>query len=55
MAQQMSVLGIDIATLVFHVVSLDDTGAVVLRKHLALSALRHVIVTRPTQGYLVRL
>lgn len=36
MAQQMSVLGIDIAKLVFHVVGMDDTGAVVLRKRLAL-------------------
>jgi transposase len=37
MAQQMSVLGIDIAKLVFHVVGMDDTGAVVLRKRLARS------------------
>jgi transposase len=28
-------MGIDMATLVFHVVGMDDTGAVVLRKHLA--------------------
>jgi hypothetical protein len=35
MAQQMSVLGIDIATLVFHGVGRDDTGHVVLRKRLA--------------------
>jgi hypothetical protein len=55
MAQQMSVLGIDIATLVFHVVGMDDTGAVVPWKHLAQSALRHVIATLPTRGYLVRL
>jgi hypothetical protein len=39
MAQHMSVLGIDIATLVFHVVGMDDTGAVVLRKRLARSEL----------------
>ncbi len=39
MAQQMSVLGIDIAKLVFHVVGMDDTGAVVLRKRLARSEL----------------
>jgi transposase len=34
MAQQMSVLGIDMAKLVFHVVGMDDTGAVVLRTRL---------------------
>jgi hypothetical protein len=34
MAQQMRVLGIDIATLVFHVVGMDDAGHVVLRKRL---------------------
>ena len=39
MAQQMSVLGIAIAKLVFHVVGMDDTGAVVLRKRIARSAL----------------
>jgi transposase len=38
MAQQMSVLGIDIATLVFHLVGMDDTGQVGLRKRLARSA-----------------
>src|SRR5262245_17695871 len=35
MAQTISVLGIDIATLVFHVVGMDDSGPVVLRKRLA--------------------
>ena len=35
MAQKISVLGIDIAKLVFHVVGMDDTGHVVLRKRLA--------------------
>ena len=35
MAQHMSVLGIDIATQVFHVVGMDDRGHVVLRKRLA--------------------
>jgi transposase len=39
MAQQISVLGIDIAKLVFHVVGMDDTGHVVLRKRLARSEL----------------
>ena len=35
MAQHMSVLGIDIAKPVFHVVGMDDSGHVVLRKRLA--------------------
>jgi len=35
---QLSVLGIDMAKLVFHVVGMDNTGAVVLRKRLARSA-----------------
>src|ERR671930_282772 len=35
MAQKIGVLGIDIAKLVFHVVGMDDTGHVVLRKRLA--------------------
>src|SRR5918992_3691327 len=39
MAQHMSVLGIDIAKQVFHVVGMDDSGHVVLRKRLARSAL----------------
>src|SRR5687767_8725987 len=39
MAQHMSVLGIDIATQVFHVVGMDDSGHVVRRKRLARSAL----------------
>ena len=39
MAQQISVLGIDIAKLVFHVVGVDDTGHVVLRKRIARSEL----------------
>src|SRR5918995_617928 len=47
MAQTMSVLGIDLATLVFHVVGMDDTGHVVLRKRLARSELRHVMATFP--------
>jgi transposase len=34
MEQQVSVLGIDIATRVLHVVGMDDTGHVVLRKRL---------------------
>jgi Transposase len=39
MAQHMSVLGIDIAKQVFHVVGMDDSGHVVLRKRLVRSAL----------------
>jgi hypothetical protein len=37
MAQQISVLGIDMAKLVFRIVGLDDTGHVVLRKRVARS------------------
>jgi transposase len=47
MAQQMSVLGLDIATRVFHVVGINDTGHVVLRKHMARGALLHFIATLP--------
>jgi transposase len=47
MARTMSVLGIDIAKLVFHVVGMDDTGHVVLRKRLARSKLQHFIATLP--------
>jgi hypothetical protein len=36
MAQLMSVLRIDMAQWVLHIVGIDDTGAVVLRKRLAL-------------------
>jgi transposase len=43
MAEKMSVLGIDMAKLVFHIVGMDDTGHVVLRKRLARSALLHCI------------
>ena len=37
MTQQISILGIDIAKLVFHVVGMDHTGHVVLRKRMARS------------------
>jgi transposase len=47
MAQQMSVLGIDIAKLVFYVVGMDDTGHVVLRKRLARSELLPFIAKLP--------
>ena len=39
MAQTITVLGLDIAKQVFHIVGLDDRGRVVLRKRLARSAL----------------
>ena len=35
MSQKISILGIDIAKLVFHVVGMDHTGHVVLRKRMA--------------------
>jgi hypothetical protein len=44
MAQTLSVLGIDIAKLVFHVVGMDGTGHVVLRKRLVRSELLTFIV-----------
>jgi transposase len=47
MAQQIRVLGIDIAKLVFHVVGMNDTGHVVLRKRIARSELLHFIATLP--------
>jgi transposase len=47
MAQQISVLGIDIAKLVFHVVGMDNAGLVVLRKRLARSVLQRFIATLP--------
>jgi hypothetical protein len=47
MAQQMSVLGIDIAKLVFHVVGMDDSGYVMLRKRIARREWLHYIATLP--------
>jgi len=47
MAQQTRVLGIDIAKLVFHVVGMDDTGHVVLRKRMARSELLAFVVQLP--------
>jgi transposase len=47
MAQRISVLGIDIAKLVFHVVGMDDTGHVVLRKRMARSELLPFIANLP--------
>jgi transposase len=47
MAQKISVLGIDIAKLMFHVVGMDDAGHVVLRKRLARSELPRFIANLP--------
>jgi transposase len=47
MAQKINVLGIDIATLVCHIVGMDDSGHVVLRKRMARGALLHFIATLP--------
>jgi transposase len=47
MAQKISVLGIDIAKLVFHIVGMDDSGHVVLRKRIARSEWLHFIATLP--------
>jgi transposase len=47
MAQKSNVLGIDIATLVFHIVGMDDTGHVVLRKRIPRSELLHCIAMLP--------
>jgi transposase len=47
MAQQRSVLGVDIAKLVFHVVGMHDRHEVVLRKRIARSELLRFIATLP--------
>jgi hypothetical protein len=47
MAQHMSVLSIDIATRVFRVVGMEDSGQVVLRKRIARRALRRFIGHEP--------
>jgi transposase len=47
MAQQINVLGIDSATLVCHVVGMDDTGHGVLRTRMTRSAWRHLIARLP--------
>jgi transposase len=47
MAQTVTVLGIDIAKLVFHIVGMDGAGHVVLRKRLARSELPRFIATLP--------
>jgi transposase len=47
MAQTIKVLGIDVAKIVFHVVGMDDSGPVVLRKRLARSELLTFIANVP--------
>jgi transposase len=47
MGQTITVLGIDIAKLVFHLVGMDDAGHVVLRKRLTRSELPRFIATLP--------
>jgi transposase len=47
MTQTISVVGIDIAKLVFHIVGMDDSGHVMLRKRIARSELLHFIATLP--------
>ena len=47
MKHSMSVLGIDIAKRLFHVVGMDERGQIVLRKRLARNALMPFIATLP--------
>ena len=47
MAQTIAVLGIDLAKLVFHVVGMDDSGQVVLRKRIARGELLTFIANVP--------
>jgi transposase len=47
MAPRMSVLGIDIATQVCHLVGMDDTGPVVLRERLARNPLLTLMANLP--------
>jgi transposase len=47
MAQTISALGIDIAKLVFHIVGMDDSGHIVLRKRIARRELLHFSATLP--------
>jgi transposase len=48
MAEQINVLGLDIANLVLHIVGMEDTGPVVLHKRMARGALLPCIATRPS-------
>ena len=47
MAPKVGDLGLDVATLVFHIVGMDFTGPVVLRQRMTRGELRHVIATHP--------
>jgi transposase len=47
MAQTLTVLGIDLAKLVFHIVGMDEAGHVVVRKRLARSELLAFIANLP--------
>jgi hypothetical protein len=47
MKHPMSVLGIDIAKRLFHVVGMNERGQIVLRKRLARNALMPFIATLP--------
>src|SRR5215510_6822052 len=47
MAQTRSALGLAIAKLVFHLVGMDDSGHIVLRKRIARRELLHFIATLP--------
>src|ERR671916_760105 len=49
MAQAITVLGIDIAKLVFHVVGMDDAGHVVLRKRITRPTMRFVPIKQVEQ------
>ena len=47
MAPKVGDLGLDVATLVVHVVGMDFTGPVVLRQRMTRGELRHVLATHP--------
>ena len=47
MAQQVSLGGIDIATLVLHVIGMNDSGQVMLGKRIARREWLHSIATLP--------
>ena len=47
MVQQMSIGGIDIETLVLHVIGMNDSGQVMLGKRIARREWLHLITTLP--------
>jgi hypothetical protein len=51
MKQEMSVLEIDIAKRVFHVVGMDERGTIVLRKRLSRHALIPSVTTLPPRAH----